>query len=231
MVIFQLTPSRRATTNHPSSNTTLTISTHALTEGDQSAPRIRAPIFHFNSRPHGGRRGTEPSGNRTGRNFNSRPHGGRQAVLHCLRKNCRISTHALTEGDSLAADWAASARGISTHALTEGDKPGTMAKKARLYFNSRPHGGRLHSRNRLVELITFQLTPSRRATHRSFRASLILGISTHALTEGDTRRYNPKQPGDISTHALTEGDFCTGFDSSCLNRFQLTPSRRATKRR
>ena len=118
------------------------------------------------------------------------------------------------------------------------------------HFNSRPHGGRPSTCRHWLSGLLFQLTPSRRATNlllvfelRFFISTHALTegdealnllaieleeISTHALTEGDTRRYNPKQPGDISTHALTEGDFCTGFDSSCLNRFQLTPSRRAT---
>ena len=74
-------------------------------------------------------------------------------------------------------------------------------------------------------------------------------ISTHALTEGDTDTTGSRQGREISTHALTEGD--TGRDGRgrgrghfnsrphggrrgvgrtliIQDRFQLTPSRRAT---
>ena len=53
------------------------ISTHALTEGDNSLYCPSQDLFHFNSRPHGGRRRPFSSG--------------------CLFHG--ISTHALTEGD------------------------------------------------------------------------------------------------------------------------------------
>ena len=78
------------------------------------------------------------------------------------------------------------------------------------YFNSRPHGGRQEIFPASTQEMTFQLTPSRRATragqafHRlslfqltpsrratiAFNSSMISGvISTHALTEGDGREY------------------------------------------
>ena len=76
-MIFQLTPSRRATTHTctgatPAKDfnsrphggrraaaslcrTSREISTHALTEGDHHSARAAPLPFHFNSRPHGGR--------------------------------------------------------------------------------------------------------------------------------------------------------------------------------
>ena len=77
------------------------ISTHALTEGDVILDILEREIFHFNSRPHGGRQhGTvwmhrgrtfqlTPSRRATRadeeqiqaiRDFNSRPHGGRRQI-------------------------------------------------------------------------------------------------------------------------------------------------------
>ena len=56
------------------------ISTHALTEGDELCDPMTAALGNFNSRPHGGRRYTLPTGR----------------LASC------ISTHALTEGDRIA---------------------------------------------------------------------------------------------------------------------------------
>ena len=55
-------------------------------------------------------------------------------------------------------------------------------------------------------LYEFQLTPSRRATSSSRGHCRSVGISTHALTEGDSLIGNNSYAGNISTHALTEGD-------------------------
>ena len=54
-------------------------------------------------------------------------------------------------------------------------------------------------------------------------------ISTHALTEGDTKTLFLAASRRISTHALTEGDGT--FRNMYIRRatFQLTPSRRATR--
>ena len=54
-------------------------------------------------------------------------------------------------------------------------------------FNSRPHGGRLRSIPIVLPISTFQLTPSRRATRRASDNKVALAISTHALTEGDSK--------------------------------------------
>ena len=96
-----------------------------------------------------------------------------------------------------------------------------------MHFNSRPHGGRRFYDILCDESITFQLTPSRRATYffgssesvcvfqltPSRRATgfgtsayLTWKISTHALTEGDRYSLMGSIVHSISTHALTEGD-------------------------
>ena len=138
-----------------------------------------------------------------------------------------ISTHALTEGD----EQRKTVHGqhiISTHALTEGDVVISVSCLLTWNFNSRPHGGRLH-------------TPEDRGAEAV--------ISTHALTEGDTaparspgasEHFNSRPHGGrpvhcpfssgvlISTHALTEGDMFLLYNLVMEVIFQLTPSRRAT---
>ena len=52
-----------------------------------------------------------------------------------------ISTHALTEGDSIGYFFCAPSD-ISTHALTEGDIKTIKRWSIDYHFNSRPHGGR-----------------------------------------------------------------------------------------
>ena len=64
----------------------------------------------------------------------------------------------------------------------------------------------------------FQLTPSRRATEQLLAENEQLIISTHALTEGDSRREDGNRYArQISTHALTEGD-CKFRQIFLLNR-------------
>ena len=55
-VAFQLTPSRRATHLFGQLSFHILISTHALTEGDHQPAATGSPVSYFNSRPHGGRR-------------------------------------------------------------------------------------------------------------------------------------------------------------------------------
>ena len=138
-LIFQLTPSRRATATYI----------------------VILYLAYFNSRPHGGRRCLRVV-LRLLAYFNSRPHGGRpsrdssfSALLKFQLTPSRraterrrddkrregISTHALTEGDRKRCA-AESHTGISTHALTEGDTFALLFFVFSLYFNSRPHGGR-----------------------------------------------------------------------------------------
>ena len=76
LCIFQLTPSRRATLRTARRYCVVSISTHALTEGDEPDTLTSNPYRYFNSRPHGGR------------------------LFVLFRPVIRyISTHALTEGD------------------------------------------------------------------------------------------------------------------------------------
>ena len=160
---FQLTPSRRATINLPPLALRSLISTHALTEGDSIGYFFCAPSdisthaltegdfktikrwsidYHFNSRPHGGRRSsatsslhsmtisthalTEGDNNKTtlelDKLFQLTPsrRATHSPIPHQIHKY--ISTHALTEGDSRKSSSIAYGN-ISTHALTEGDDP------------------------------------------------------------------------------------------------------------
>ena len=142
------------------------ISTHALTEGDFFLISFTLCYFDFNSRPHGGR----PS---TCRHWLS-------GLLFQLTPSRRV-TLKLSKGGRLTI--------ISTHALTEGDPEKQGIQESSVNFNSRPHGGRQillppevgknHiSTHALTEGdahitglkpigLTFQLTPSRRATRVS----------------------------------------------------------------
>ena len=138
------------------------ISTHALTEGDWQAQYVIAWNTYFNSRPHGGRRTVDPYGPPSSP-FQLTP--SRRATRH--------------PGGCIPVDP------ISTHALTEGDPWSMLRYQEPIYFNSRPHGGRLtawqeagvpvnfnsrpHGGRRVMGNIfaesgLFQLTPSRRAT-------------------------------------------------------------------
>ena len=180
--------------------------------------------------------------------FNSRPHGGRQHRAKKVRTRMNISTHALTEGDTFLVI-------LILHFFHFNSRPHGGRLQERLvlvrqyYFNSRPHGGRPCFFSRIFFEISFQLTPSRRATQDglvsgyltgfqltpSRRATsflvlfyLLLCISTHALTEGDGqfllqisrwRYFNSRPHG---------GRRLIAFLVLYLRIFQLTPSRRAT---
>ena len=225
-ILFQLTPSRRATgilhfqrISHFISTHALTegdveeiqqwgpldISTHALTEGDHSIPAPMLPLPHFNSRPHGGRQMRQ-----------MRPQKQRKFQLTPSRRATLTGDHPpYTSSFQLTPSRRATIQGtvngneavISTHALTEGDIRGeTVADIAE----------------------KFQLTPSRRATEYHAHRTNQMYISTHALTEGDAWQPLGNQMATISTHALTEGDTITTKDRFGLV-FQLTPSRRATR--
>ena len=118
--------------------------------------------YYFNSRPHGGRRKKSAHSNPPD-HFNSRPHGGRHLM--------RCSIHII------------------------------------FYFNSRPHGGR----HGIV-------------MHRHELKS----ISTHALTEGDTKICALPS---ILSFQLTPSRRATVRSEegrAPKSKFQLTPSRRAT---
>ena len=183
IAIFQLTPSRRATKSHEWRTVLRDISTHALTEGDIGGQGIAGILSNFNSRPHGGR-----------------PVGAEVLVLH-LSFQLTPSRRATCPSDPRR-----DSRRISTHALTEGDIGGQGIAGILSNFNSRPHGGRPVGAEVLVLHLSFQLTPSRRATCPSDPRRDSRRISTHALTEGDRRFHFRPSNAFISTHALTEGD-------------------------
>ena len=69
-------------------------------------------------------------------------------------------------------------------------------------------------------LLSFQLTPSRRATLARLQLAMRIGISTHALTEGDSSSWELIPKLFISTHALTEGDIIqsgAGYSADYFN--------------
>ena len=162
-----------------------------------------------------------------------------------------ISTHALTEGDQRSHDVLSASVFISTHALTEGD-PMLRYAAGRLrhfnsrphggrhlpplfqefprYFNSRPHGGRLYSVLFLGISIHFNSRPHGGRQPSPPLCFLPPYISTHALTEGDAFIGSWRCALIISTHALTEGDLIALEIVHGAIPFQLTPSRRATRR-
>ena len=139
--IFQLTPSRRATYFEGISTPPDGISTHALTEGGfpLQEKSFSNPLFQLT-----------PS---------------RRATI-----NAKIEFELEM---------------ISTHALTEGDSAAARSFRSLRHFNSRPHGGRLLCTLGRRTRYIFQLTPSRRATYSFAFFKTKFFISTHALTEGD----------------------------------------------
>ena len=96
---------------------------------------------------------------------------------------------------------------ISTHALTEGDRKSRKLSTSRNHFNSRPHGGRLLSINRIA----------RRKQ-----------ISTHALTEGDKKEDETRCAGSNFNSRPHGGRLSRSIKKRIAFVFQLTPSRRAT---
>ena len=81
-----------------------------------------------------------------------------------------------------------------------------VEKICRKYFNSRPHGGRQPQNSYGTAGTYFNSRPhgGRRSSGRSDPWKT--DISTHALTEGDSRKLDFQRGFSISTHALTEGD-------------------------
>ena len=175
----------------------------------------------------------------------------RRATEQLLAENEQliISTHALTEGDPLYQDsdenyqafqLTPSRRAtasnqqklyggnISTHALTEGDWRIRDTRTHRLYFNSRPHGGRLPEEKRtLVIMMTFQLTPSRRATEKITANDLIKAFQlTPSRRATSLCRYFPLSRYFNSRPHGGRRPF--RYFLSVRTVFQLTPSRRAT---
>ena len=96
--------------------------------------------------------------------------------------------------------------GISTHALTEGDTLSGMHSEGRFHFNSRPHGGRPGQEPdlpRSAVISTHALTEGDADSRRYLCVLQHFNSRPHGgRPEGGLIDVWP----DISTHALTEGD-------------------------
>ena len=203
--IFQLTPSRRATTRRqllrasrelfqltPSRRATKAFTADVVDLAFQLTPSRRATaerttlfdcVVYFNSRPHGGRRSCAVA-SRSWIYFNSRPHGGRHSC-------CRYS--------SFLSHFNSRPHGGRRKAVPSLSFNGN--------FNSRPHGGRRSSKLPHTGQKSFQLTPSRRATGRN------------AESGGSCNNFNSRPHG---------GRRFFKREINARFQFQLTPSRRAT---
>ena len=222
-VSFQLTPSRKATLPaknmvHKSCNFN-----SRLRGRRRKKPLAEATQKHFNSRLRG-RRPICVCDNCSCPYFNSRLRGRRQ--WRCaVPVSVEISTRGRRRNRISAS---INDEEISTHAFAEGDVLRVIVSTVDENFNSRLRGRRrilacrssvfcsisTHAfaegdsrwRSQFLTVAIFQLTPSRKATHKCV-------ISPRC--------------GDISTHAFAEGDR-SHRGSGMEREFQLTPSRKAT---
>ena len=139
-MLFQLTPSRRATPIDVYVNEWYNISTHALTEGDKYATFAKA---HDTISTHALTEGDRNFILRLCevRYFNSRPHGGRRATLEFEDMDLAFQLTPSRRA-TFGANLQHTKHVISTHALTEGDRSRCTAPYYEGHFNSRPHGGR-----------------------------------------------------------------------------------------
>ena len=204
---FQLTPSRRATTENATEWSHEQFQLTPSRRATHPPPVISHADCNFNSRPHGGRPITTLFFAKAGCISTHALTEGDMFHPPFLQLHGIISTHALTEGDLPQCFHLRKFRSIiSTHALTEGDRHSSRCHTGGFHFNSRPHGGRLFLRCAYACLDVFQLTPSRRAT------------STR-LFSGSTFQFQ-----------LTPSRRATFGSSFYVShpKFQLTPSRRAT---
>ena len=117
--------------------------------------------------------------------FNSRPHGGRRKRIPAVVIKKVISTHALTEGDfaiifspfflstfqltpsrraTFSTIWNGRQQFISTHALTEGDSFLSFFRPSKAISTHALTEGDNTNHPSSNTTLTFQLTPSRRAT-------------------------------------------------------------------
>ena len=204
-VAFQLTPSRRATHLFGQLSFHILISTHALTEGDYASPAVKESYIKFQLTPS--RRATIADDQ------------VRVVLLFQLTPSRRATHENHLPLRMVIFQLTPSRRATILSRIVE---------RKWKDFNSRPHGGRLQcnriffshgkiSTHALTEgdaagfstsypCFSFQLTPSRRATSGRDFADHNADISTHALTEGDFTRCGQAGSTRISTHALTEGD-------------------------
>ena len=206
-IVFQLTPSRRATRPDRACNTVRHI-VFQLTPSRRATNLCPASVFfviHFNSRPHGGR-------------------------LSCRRWWILRSAFQLTPSRraTIVCSTPIHIQCISTHALTEGDWPRMYQAGTFCYFNSRPHGGRRCFCPTGSSSAYFNSRPHGGRQTQGGNTEKSFCISTHALTEGDRVFYNT---GSVlhDFNSRPHGGRLSFADSISPNRsFQLTPSRRAT---
>ena len=116
--LFQLTPSRRATSG---CGLKYVLFIFQLTPSRRATKKVAVTFDRFTFQ-------LTPSRRATGH------------LCHGLQRH-GISTHALTEGDNIRP-LTDKVIVISTHALTEGDIIVLVTIMTVLNFNSRPHGGR-----------------------------------------------------------------------------------------
>ena len=184
----------------------LPIATHARREGDYFALLQSFLVFHFNSRPHGGRPifWTINPGSPLFQLTPSR----RATCLDCF-------FHDLIY--------------ISTHALTEGDLKGSCPCSSARYFNSRPHGGRHLQIMLCNERINFNSRPhGGRPAVTSAKSSVAKYFNSrpHGGRQSNFRVIDRRTNFNSRPHGgRLPFDFSV---STCFFVFQLTPSRRAT---
>ena len=118
---------------------------------------------------------------------------------------------------------------ISTHALTEGDSIPPQKLDLESYFNSRPHGGRHNHFCIFFPIYYFNSRPHGGRPHPESIIPFPSTISTHALTEGDNT--SAVTASYFHIFQLTPSRRATRLREGILfyRIFQLTPSRRATQ--
>ena len=162
-IIFQLTPSRRAT---------------AL------CAYPCAKFTYFNSRPHGGRRSCLC--------FwlvfcSISTHALTEGDIRMIR-SCDfpvISTHALTEGDGIPERNSKPALEFQLTPSRRATFSAIVSLSFSAYFNSRPHGGRRQCVYICAVTVYFNSRPHGGRPRTGVISGDSTAISTHALTEGD----------------------------------------------
>ena len=224
-VAFQLTPSRRATHLFGQLSFHILISTHALTEGDYASPAVKESYIKFQLTPS--RRATIADDQ------------VRVVLLFQLTPSRRATHENHLPLRMVIFQLTPSRRATILSRIVErkwkdfNSRPHGGRRLSRnspivlVYFNSRPHGGRLQPVADQIHLKNFNSRPHGGRREKSVNFPVWL-ISTHALTEGDRNRFGRKFRKRI--FQLTPSRRATKSGSVLVLQweFQLTPSRRAT---
>ena len=110
-----------------------------------------------------------------------------------------------------------------------GRQGNTSVFHAGRHFNSRPHGGRRSSKLPHTGQKSFQLTPSRRATGRNAESGGSCN-NFNSRPHGGRPMHRPSCQSHRNFNSRPHGGRLDGTSERGLNRrFQLTPSRRATR--